>query len=180
MDLMHQPVAHVISSIRSSSSSASQIVLVTSSMMMPRLKASSSSSSDSKSNSISVTWNCIINQQRQSNKQRRKEYQQVLTNRCGHQHTLRQHLQSRKVQCTRESWVHRRRNGQRRFCSYYYNTLDVPNFIHLKLTLTPTTFAVGLRAIAVSRASFGLVAYTSSLKTLPPTYSSTMYFIRKE
>jgi hypothetical protein len=32
---------------------------------------------------------------------------------------------------------------------YYRDTLDDPNFNHLKLTFTPITFAVGFRACAV-------------------------------
>jgi len=38
---------------------------------------------------------------------------------------------------------------------------------HLKLAFIEITFAFGFRASAVSRASLGLIACTSSLKTLP-------------
>ena len=43
--------------------------------------------------------------------------------------------------------------------------------------LTPITFALGLRAIAVSLASLCELAYTSSVKTLPPTNNLTSHFI---
>jgi len=51
-----------------------------------------------------LPMNFIISQQ-QSNKQPRKEHPIMLKNCCGHQHNLGHHLQSRKVQYTRENRV---------------------------------------------------------------------------
>ena len=59
---MHQPVAHVISSMRSSSSSASQMCPIVSSIKSSRSFSVRNGNvvSPEKSNSIFVTWNCMV------------------------------------------------------------------------------------------------------------------------
>ena len=78
------------------------------------------------------------------------------------------------------------------FCSYQYDgtELGIPQrgvvppcqlvfslYFSPIIGLTPITEALGLRAIAVSLASLCEVAYTSSVKTFPPTNNLTSHFI---